>query len=115
MRDELAGPRTGWAEVHAWIREHAARLAVAVHGGARGRLVRSRDARKTGRTDRGQRVAGWESLGGGLTSAPAVCSWEAGRLDVFGRGTDNALWHKWFSNPLSAPAPGATGSRSAVR
>ena len=44
-------------------------------------------------------MAGWESLGGGLTSAPAVCSWEAGRLDVFGRGTDNALWHRWFSKP----------------
>jgi len=44
---------------------------------------------------------GWESLGGGLTSAPAVCSWAPGRLDCFVRGGDNALWHKWFDNGWS--------------
>jgi len=38
----------------------------------------------------------WELLGGTLTSGPAVCSWAPGRLDVFARGTDNALWHKWW-------------------
>ena len=38
----------------------------------------------------------WVSLGGGLTSAPAICSWGAFRRDVFARGEDNALWHKWF-------------------
>jgi hypothetical protein len=38
-----------------------------------------------------------ESLGGTLTSQPAVASWAAGRYDVFVRGTDNAVWHKWFS------------------
>jgi hypothetical protein len=42
-------------------------------------------------------MSDWESLGGGFTSAPAVCSWEPGRLDVFGRGEDFALWHKWFT------------------
>ncbi|MCP3144494.1 hypothetical protein [Pyxidicoccus xibeiensis] len=35
----------------------------------------------------------WESLGGGFTSGPAVASWGANRLDVFGRGQDNQLWH----------------------
>ncbi len=45
--------------------------------------------------------SGWESLGGVLTSAPAVCSWASGRLDVFVRGTDNALWHKWYSGGWS--------------
>ena len=35
----------------------------------------------------------WESLGGVLTSAPAVTSWN-GRLDVFVRGTDQGLWHR---------------------
>jgi peptidoglycan hydrolase-like protein with peptidoglycan-binding domain len=44
---------------------------------------------------------GWESLGGVLTSSPAVSSWASGRLDCFGRGTDNALWHKWFSGGWS--------------
>ena len=44
---------------------------------------------------------GWESLGGVLTSAPAASSWAANRLDVFVRGTDNALWHKWWQNGWS--------------
>jgi hypothetical protein len=46
-------------------------------------------------------LASWtaaESLGGALTSQPAVASWAAGRYDVFARGTDNAVWHKWFSD-----------------
>jgi len=38
----------------------------------------------------------WEDLGGVLTSAPAVSSWQSNRLDVFGRGQNNALWHKWW-------------------
>lgn len=42
-------------------------------------------------------ISDWESLGGGFTSAPAVCSWRSGRLDVFGRGEDFTLWHKWFA------------------
>ena len=43
----------------------------------------------------------WESLGGVLTSGPGVCSWGAGRLDLFVRGTNNAMWHKWFQNGWS--------------
>ena len=35
----------------------------------------------------------WTSLGGGFTTAPAVGVNFDGRLEVFGRGTDNALWH----------------------
>jgi murein DD-endopeptidase MepM/ murein hydrolase activator NlpD len=38
----------------------------------------------------------WENLGGTLTSAPASASWAPGRQDVFVRGTDNALWHRWW-------------------
>ncbi|MDD3168984.1 MAG: sialidase, partial [Eubacteriales bacterium] len=38
----------------------------------------------------------WEDLGGILTSAPAVASWQINRLDVFGRGQNQALWHKWW-------------------
>ena len=40
----------------------------------------------------------WEWLGGTLVSAPAVASWDVGRLDVFVQGTDNALWHKWHDS-----------------
>jgi hypothetical protein len=43
----------------------------------------------------------WESLGGILTSSPGVASWAAGRLDVFARGTDSALWHLWYDNGWS--------------
>jgi hypothetical protein len=39
---------------------------------------------------------GWESLGGILTSNPAVASMTMGRLDVFARGGDRALWHRWY-------------------
>ncbi len=34
----------------------------------------------------------FESLGGVITASPAVASWGPGRLDVFVRGQDNALW-----------------------
>ncbi|CAH1087662.1 putative baseplate assembly protein [Candidatus Nitrotoga sp. 1052] len=43
----------------------------------------------------------WQSLGGVLTSDPATVSWGDGRIDVFVRGTDNALWHKWFNGTWS--------------
>lgn len=43
------------------------------------------------------RWSGWQDLGGNLTSAPAVSSWASNRLDTFARGTDNALWHKWWN------------------
>jgi peptidoglycan hydrolase-like protein with peptidoglycan-binding domain len=45
----------------------------------------------------GRRWYGWESLGGGLNSDPAVSSWAANRLDCFVRGMDNAMWHKWWN------------------
>jgi hypothetical protein len=31
----------------------------------------------------------------------AVCSWAPGRLDVFVRGADNALWHRWYQGGWS--------------
>src|SRR5215831_8671385 len=36
---------------------------------------------------------GFQSLGGGFTSSPAVASLGPNGLDVFGRGLDGALWH----------------------
>jgi len=38
--------------------------------------------------------SGWESRGGVLASAPQAVSWGPGRLDVFARGADSAVWHK---------------------
>jgi hypothetical protein len=44
----------------------------------------------------------WESIGdiagGQLTSAPAAVSWQAGRLDIFVRGSDGRMYHKYFEN-----------------
>lgn len=41
--------------------------------------------------------SGDENLGGGFIGDPSISSWESGRLDAFGRGYDNALWHKWYT------------------
>ena len=40
--------------------------------------------------------AGWESIGGIGTSAPGATSWGPGRIDVFVRGNDRGLWHKFW-------------------
>lgn len=31
-----------------------------------------------------------------VVGAPSSVSWGSGRIDVFARGTDDSLWHKWF-------------------
>jgi Repeat of unknown function (DUF346) len=46
-------------------------------------------------------TAGWESLGGVFNSGPGVCSWAAGRLDLFALGGDNSLYHKCFDGGWS--------------
>jgi glucose/arabinose dehydrogenase len=47
----------------------------------------------------------WDGLGGVTSNNPAVASWSAGRLDVFVRGSDNQLWHKWWANRWSGWEP----------
>jgi spore germination protein YaaH len=39
----------------------------------------------------------WSSLGGSGTSGPDAAAWSAGRLDIFIRGTDNGLWHRFWN------------------
>jgi hypothetical protein len=41
-------------------------------------------------------IAGYESLGGGATSGPAVASWGINRLDVFFEGPSAQLMHKKY-------------------
>jgi Repeat of unknown function (DUF346) len=50
-------------------------------------------------TPPGTTTAAFEGLGCCLASGsgPAASSWAPGRLDVFVRGTDNQLWHKWYA------------------
>jgi hypothetical protein len=43
--------------------------------------------------------SGWASLGGVITSMPAVTNNADGRLEVLARGTDEALWHVWQTAP----------------
>jgi hypothetical protein len=45
----------------------------------------------------------WMNLGGDAQGDPAICSWAEGRLDVFWRGRDNALKHRWYDNGWSGP------------
>lgn len=40
--------------------------------------------------------SGWESLGGIITSRPSAVSWGPNRIDVVARGTDSAVWHRWW-------------------
>ena len=44
-------------------------------------------------------LAQWSSLGGVLTSNITAGRNADGRLEVFVRGTDNALWHQWQTAP----------------
>ena len=41
--------------------------------------------------------AGWENLGGPLSSAPTAVSWGPGRIDLFGRGSSKQLVHRSYS------------------
>jgi outer membrane protein assembly factor BamB len=58
--------------------------------------VGTRDGHVVGFGFRGQ-----EALGGVMTDGPAAAAWSAGRLDVFVRGVDGQLWHKWFDGAWS--------------
>jgi hypothetical protein len=40
----------------------------------------------------------WESIGGYFIGRPSAISWGPGRLDVFGRGGDGGLYHKWYTS-----------------
>jgi hypothetical protein len=46
-------------------------------------------------TFQAQPWSGWQTRGGGLSEKPAVARNGDGRLEVFVRGTDNALYHQW--------------------
>lgn len=46
---------------------------------------------------------GWNSIGGGTHDSPAISAWGGDDYygyDVWVRGTDNKLWHKWYSYGL---------------
>jgi hypothetical protein len=39
----------------------------------------------------------YDNLGGTFTADPAIASWGPNRLDVFGRGSEGGLWHKYWT------------------
>ena len=43
------------------------------------------------------RWGGWESLGGIILVTPHAVSWGPNRLDIFARGSDNAMYHRWWN------------------
>ena len=51
----------------------------------------------------------WGSLGGVITSSIAVANNADGRLEIFARGTDGALWHQWQTAPSAGPWSGWSG------
>jgi hypothetical protein len=44
-----------------------------------------------------------DNLGGNITSDPDMSSWGSQRMDVFARGIDNALWHRYWNNGFWDP------------
>lgn len=40
--------------------------------------------------------SGWEDLGGIIQVSPHAVCWDPNRIDVFARGTDNAMYHRWW-------------------
>jgi hypothetical protein len=66
-------------------------------------------------------ITTWESLGGDIMGKVSVVSWGSGRLDLFARGTNNAILHKYFDGANWGPSSGweslggaTTGDISAV-
>src|SRR5205085_2758999 len=45
----------------------------------------------------------WEPLGGIFNSPPTAVSWGFGRLDIFGLGVENTMFHKWWDPIWKAP------------
>ena len=38
----------------------------------------------------------WGSLGGALKDSPSVLTMRGDHLELFARGTDNQMWHKFY-------------------
>jgi hypothetical protein len=49
-------------------------------------------------TGTGIALSSWSRIAANMTSAPAVASWGPGRLDVFARGLDNALYYTYSAD-----------------
>src|SRR5580700_1583818 len=46
----------------------------------------------------------WQPLGGTFNSPPSAVSWTANRLDIFGLGKDNQMYHKAWNGQSWEPS-----------
>jgi hypothetical protein len=76
-----------------WLPASIMKDNIAVAGGTD---IDSQDAQFAGTVYPLNHWGGYESLGGIITTAPHAVCWGPNRIDVFARGTDNALYHKWW-------------------
>ena len=44
------------------------------------------------------KLTGWQPVGGCFTSAPAVVKWSSSRIDIFGLGSNRAMYHRAWEN-----------------
>jgi hypothetical protein len=51
----------------------------------------------------------WQSLGGVITSDVSCVSWGPNRIDCFARGTDFAMWHRWWNGGALSTGGGWRG------
>jgi hypothetical protein len=54
-------------------------------------------------------LLGYADLGGTFTSGPGASTWGPGRYDLFGRGSDNQLYHAYYEGGWSGYVDGFTG------
>ncbi|MBA2734173.1 MAG: hypothetical protein H0U54_15000, partial [Acidobacteria bacterium] len=45
-----------------------------------------------------KQTLGWSNWGGFAKGSPDACSWGGSRLDVFVRGSDDYIWHRWIDD-----------------
>ncbi len=87
--------------------EKIVELAAGVNGEGRIEVYATRPDRsllQIGETGAGGAWSDWVALGGKVTG-PAVARGADGRLAVFGRGSDNAVWRLLEPMPAAPPAP----------
>ncbi|MGO8670747.1 MAG: hypothetical protein ACLQVD_05205 [Capsulimonadaceae bacterium] len=98
----LGGPAGGFNSNPTVLVNSDTRLEVFARGGANNALWHNWQAPASSQT-----WSGWVSLGGpmndGIKSDPAGADNLDGRLEVFVRGEDNALWHIWQTLPHAGP------------
>jgi peptidoglycan/xylan/chitin deacetylase (PgdA/CDA1 family) len=78
--------------------------AAAIAGGVTAVATRGTDDAIWVRTSSGGMWGTWQNWGGAVSSSPALAGASNGRLDVFVRGTDGALWSRtrWSNGVLAA-------------